>query len=247
MKAFIFDLDGTLLDTLEDIGHACNTMLRAHNLPTHAIDDYRGMVGNGFSNLVGAALPPEYAQSLTPADFENLVHYAHDYYAAHLSIHSQPYPGMLAALNELSAHDFYLAVLSNKPDNLTKALVAQHFPHNTFFTVRGSRLGTPLKPDPTSARSVADSLGLAPEYCFYVGDSDVDILTARRAGMVSVGVSWGFRGLDEVLAAGANFIARYAADLPAIPDTLRAIRVVRPFAVPNCRSPLDKSYWVTKI
>ena len=193
MKAFIFDLDGTLLDTLEDIGQACNAVLAAHGYPTHPLAAYRRMVGNGFGRLVRSALPPAALQALTPEALTPLVDEARAWYGRHMREHTHPYAGMPEALTELARRGLTLAVLSNKPDDFTRTLINHYFPQIPFAEVRGGRSDTPLKPDPAGPRAILAALGLEAGQCFYVGDSDVDMLTARNADMVSVGVGWGFR------------------------------------------------------
>lgn len=220
MRAFIFDLDGTLLDTLLDIGNACNAMLAAHGYPVHPPEAYRQMVGNGFGKLVRRALPADALERLRtqrPDEqaVEALVHETLTIYAAHLNDATRPYAGMPDALRELAGRGMRLAVFSNKPDEYTRILIDAHFP-GVFSVVRGARPDTPLKPDPAGAFAVAADLGTDPAQCFYVGDSDVDMLTARHAGMTGVGVAWGFRGLEEVRAAGAARLVHHPAELPSL-------------------------------
>lgn len=216
MKAFIFDLDGTLLDTLEDIGRACNAVLAAHGYPAHPLAAYRRMVGNGFGRLVRSALPPAALQALTPEALTTLVDEARAWYGRHMREHTHPYAGMPEALAELARRGLTLAVLSNKPDDFTRTLISHYFPQIPFAEVRGGRSGTPLKPDPAGPRAMLAALGLEAGQCFYVGDSDVDMLTARNADMISVGVAWGFRGLEEVRAAGARHLVDAPAQLPEL-------------------------------
>ena len=130
--------------------------------------------------------------------------------------HTHPYAGMPEALTELARRGLTLAVLSNKPDDFTRTLINHYFPQIPFAEVRGGRSDTPLKPDPAGPRAILAALGLEAGQCFYVGDSDVDMLTARNADMVSVGVGWGFRGLEEVRAAGARHLVNTPAQLPEL-------------------------------
>ena len=189
MKACFFDLDGTLLDTLADIGGACNAVLAAHGYPVHPVSAYRRMVGNGFPILMRRALPESVVAQGPQERLDALTEEGRRYYAAHLSIRTTPYPGLVAALGRLQDVGLRLAVLSNKPEDLT------------------------LKPDPTVLLQMAASMGVAPQDCAYVGDSDVDMMTARNAGMTAVGVAWGFRGAAEVQAAGADMVAADAEEL----------------------------------
>lgn len=216
MKAFIFDLDGTLLDTLEDIAAACNAMLAAHRYPVHSVAAYRQLVGRGFGRLVRGALPPGLGETLAPDALEALAAEARAFYGAHMFSRTRPYPGVPQALKELARRGFTLAVLSNKPDSFTAELIPRYFPDIPFALVQGARPGMPLKPDPAGPRAMLAELGLEAGQCFYVGDSDVDILTARNAGMVSVGVAWGFRGLAEVRAAGARYLVDEPDQLPEL-------------------------------
>lgn len=219
MKAFIFDLDGTLLDTLEDIAAACNTVLAAHTYPVRGVTDYRQLVGNGFGRLVRGALPPAVREGLAPDALETLAAEARARYGSQMFSRTRPYPGVPEALAELARRGFTLAVLSNKPDNFTAELIPRYFPEIPFALVRGARPGMPLKPDPAGPRAMLAELGLEAAQSFYVGDSDVDILTARNAGMVSVGVAWGFRGLAEVRAAGARYLVNRPDQLPGLAES----------------------------
>ena len=198
MKACFFDLDGTLLDTLADIGGACNAVLAAHGYPVHPVSAYRRMVGNGFPILMRRALPESVVAQGPQERLDALTEEGRRYYAAHLSIRTTPYPGLVAALGRLQDAGLRLAVLSNKPEDLTCALVPLHFPCIRFDTV---------------LLQMAASMGVAPQDCAYVGDSDVDMMTARNAGMTAVGVAWGFRGAAEVQAAGADMVAADAEEL----------------------------------
>ena len=216
MDAVFFDLDGTLLNTLADIGGACNRMLAAHGFPGHPVAAYATMVGNGFPRTVERALPPEVSAHLSPAEREALAGEARAQYAAHLSDHTVPYAGMAEALAALADRGLLLAVLSNKPDAWTEELIRHFFPQVPFALIRGARPGTPLKPDPTAPLSMLAELGLEAGGCAYVGDSDVDMHTARNTGMLPVGAAWGFRGAAELRAAGARLLARAPAELPAL-------------------------------
>ena len=216
MDAAFFDLDGTLLDTLDDIGGACNRMLAAHGFPQHALPAYATMVGNGFPRTVERALPPTVYAALSPAEREALTAEARAQYAAHLHDHTAPYAGMPEALAVLAERGLTLAVLSNKPDAWTVALIRRFFPEIPFALIRGARPDAPLKPDPQAPRAMLAELGLAAGRCAYVGDSDVDMLTARHAGMVPVGAAWGFRGATELRDAGARLLAARPAELPEL-------------------------------
>lgn len=203
MQAMIFDLDGTLLDTLADIGEACNHALAANGFAIHPFDDYRQMVGNGFEILVKRALGQ---QEVPPEEFAALVAAARRWYGDHLSVHTMPYAGMPQALKTCSDAGVFLGVLSNKPDEYTVELVEEFFPEIPFGFVLGARVGHALKPD---AAELLHELGVfklpLAETC-YVGDSDVDVLTAKNAGVSSIGAGWGFRGMKELQKAGCGVI-----------------------------------------
>lgn len=216
MDAVFFDLDGTLLNTLDDIGGACNRMLAAHGYPQHPLPAYGAMVGNGFPRTVELALPADVVYGLSPEERQAMVAEARAQYAAHIRDHTAPYAGMPEALATLAARGVMLAVLSNKPDDWTVELIRHFFPKIPFALIRGARPGTALKPDPEAPRAMLAELGLDAAACAYVGDSDVDMLTALNAGMLPVGVAWGFRGAAELRDAGAGLIATEPVELPGL-------------------------------
>lgn len=202
MRAAFFDLDGTLLNTLADIAGACNEILKTNGYAVHPEDQYRQMVGNGFDALMRRAVAPE----PLPKNMDDLVAAAKKYYAAHMTEATAPYAGMSAALEELAQRGVALAVFSNKPQELSVQLVKHYFPQIAFRFVVGARPDHPLKPDPSVLLELIGELGAARENCFYVGDSDVDIFTAKNAGVHSAGAAWGFRGAAELREAGAELI-----------------------------------------
>jgi len=185
--AVLFDLDGTLVDTLVDIAGAMNHVLDAAGFPTHPLAAYRGFVGHGVRELAARALPDDAADQaeLTADAFLTR-------YDAHLLDATRPYDGATAFLHGLAATGTILAVLSNKPDAQTRRIVETLFPDVPFRIVRGQRPEVPAKPDPQSALLIADALGVAPDRCTFVGDSTVDIETAKNAGMCCAAVTWGF-------------------------------------------------------
>ena len=214
-RSFIFDLDGTLLDTLADIAGACNRMLAARGLPERPIPAYRQMVGNGFTRLVERALPDGMAASLPKDELTLYIEEGKRNYVEHLMDATVPYPGVAEAVERLAALGCPMAVLSNKPEPMTRALIEHFFP-DRFAVIRGGRPGVPLKPDPTAVRDVLAELGDNPAGTLYVGDSNVDMLTARNAGLPGVGVAWGFRGEAELREAGARVVVREAAELASL-------------------------------
>lgn len=208
LPAALFDLDGTLLDSLHDIGAAMNHALAAQGLPPHPLADYRRFVGEGVRVLVSRAVPAGHDALHAPV----LAAYK-AFYAEHQLDHTRPYPGVAELLARLRREGVKLAVLSNKPDADTKRLVEALLPDVRFGAVYGERAGVPRKPDPTSALAVAAELGVAPGDCAFIGDTAVDMDTARAAGMYGVGVTWGFRDAEELQAHGARVLARTADEL----------------------------------
>jgi phosphoglycolate phosphatase len=198
IEALIFDLDGTLVDTLDDIADALNRVLGARGLPVHARAAVRAMIGEGAANLVRAALPPV-ARDLVPDVLEE---FRRDYFAKVL-VRSAPYPGVAGLLAELARRGLPMCVLSNKPHAPTRALVAALFATTPFVEVAGQRPERPIKPDPTVALELARAMGVAPAACGFVGDSGVDMRTASAAGMRGIGVTWGFRDAAELIEHGA--------------------------------------------
>jgi len=194
----IFDLDGTLADSLEDIASAMNRTLAVHEFPLHPISAYRTFVGEGVRKLVERALPPG-TEALRDSF---LAAYQADY-AEHLLDATRLFPGIPELLDALGAAGVPVGVLSNKSDHPTRRLVDALCGRWTFRGVVGERPGVPRKPDPTSALALADLLGAPPESIAFVGDTGVDMLTARAASMRPVGVLWGFRPKD-VLDSGAE-------------------------------------------
>jgi len=200
-SAVIFDLDGTLLDTLADIAEAANRVLASRRLPTHEVLAYRQFVGNGVEKLMERAMPPVLADgdsiSKASADFRCI-------YGDTWNLTTKPYPGINELLAVLAQRGVPLAVLSNKPHANTLTCVGEFFDVGMFSIVLGQRDGFPCKPDPTAAREIADELDVPTSQCLFVGDSNVDMQTAARAEMTGIGVTWGFRSRAELLNSGAT-------------------------------------------
>lgn len=200
----IFDLDGTLLDTIGDLAVACDYMLSLRELPPHSIEEYRAMVGNGIMRLVERALPEELRtkEYVAEARRDFLA-----YYFDHIDIHTHPYEGVHTLLRTLQERGWRLAVASNKFDVGTKRLVANFFPDIRFTAVYGNREGFPLKPDKALLEIIIKECNSTPAQCYMIGDSGVDMECAQNAGTHSVGCSWGFRSREELVASGAEKIA----------------------------------------
>lgn len=203
VKAIIFDLDGTLVDTIESIRAAINNTLRHYSFPEQSYEEVRKAIGSGARNLVLRVIPEsERANERLIGDLLN--HYNGEYETT-FRMADSCYPGMRETLEDLSRRGYKIAILSNKPDRFVKEMADMLFPGGEILCARGQS-ALPIKPDPTSALQVARILGVPPESCAFVGDSDVDIMTAKNARMRSVGVSWGYRGAEVLRESGADVI-----------------------------------------
>ncbi len=209
-RAVLFDLDGTLLDTLTDIGDAANVALQRCGFPMRNRDEYRFFVGDGVRTLFQRALPPE---SVNDAIVTQCVSAFRQEYAAGWNVRTRPYAGVPELLDELSRRRIRLSVLSNKPDDFTNRCVLHYLSKWRFEIVRGQREGVPLKPDPIAAREIADSMQVPTDRFLYLGDTSIDMLTAIRAGMCPVGALWGFRPREELESAGAQHLIERPQDL----------------------------------
>jgi phosphoglycolate phosphatase len=199
-RAILFDLDGTLLDTLADIAHAANEALAFEGFPTHAESDYLRFIGDGVAMLMRRALPPDIVDDTLVG---RGVACFQETYAKQWNVQTKPYAGIVELLDALTARGLPLAVLSNKPDDFTQLFGQTYLAPWPFRAIIGHRGGVPCKPDPASALEIADRLGVEPASCLFVGDSAVDMQTARNAGMSPVGVSWGFQPVETLREAGA--------------------------------------------
>ncbi len=219
-KAVIFDLDGTLVDTLGDIAASMNAALAGRGYPTHARDEYRGLVGWGLRALAASALPPEARDEAT---VEACYAAALAAYLEKPTVHTRPYPGVRELLAALASRGIPCAVLSNKADAVVRVVVDSVLSAHAFCAVRGERPGIPHKPDPTSALDVASCLGADPREVLYLGDSGVDMKTARAAGFFAVGASWGFRDREELVRDGAEVVIDHPLELLRLLDAGRGI------------------------
>ncbi|MBN8614218.1 MAG: HAD family hydrolase [Deltaproteobacteria bacterium] len=199
--AVLFDLDGTLLDSLEDIGDAMNAVLASLGHPTHTMRAYQTLVGEGARELARRALPPE-----ARGEVDHVLARYKAHYRANLVVKSKPYDGIATMLEALARASIPMAVVTNKPHDVAVDIVAQVFAPHTFAHVIGQRDGHPHKPDPSGALAVVRALGVDPAQAFFVGDTDTDMRTARNAGMRAIGVTWGFRDRDELERHGAHVI-----------------------------------------
>jgi len=202
-KAIVFDLDGTLLDTLNELGIITNIVLEKNGFPTHSLDAYRYLVGEGAENLITRALGDEGTNKETVrrclSEFLAI-------YRETCGERSKLYHGIPQLLDDLVRLGLKLAVLSNKPHDLTLKNIGLFLPHVPFDLVLGQRDGVPKKPDPHGALEIAGHMGIKPEHFLYIGDTSIDMRTAVAAGMNPVGVLWGFRGEKELRSSGAKHI-----------------------------------------
>ncbi len=205
--ATFFDLDGTLLDTLGDLHAATNYVLRTFDYPARSIDEVRRFVGNGARKLIAQAIPAD------KSNVDEVLAAFQTYYAANCNLLTAPYPGVLEALDNLSKYP--LALVSNKPDSAVKELAAIYFPK---LFARGESSDCPRKPAPDMVYQALEALGA--DRCIYVGDSEVDVETAKNAGVPCLSVTWGFRELPVLQAAGAKYFCHDPKDLPQCIETL---------------------------
>ena len=203
-KAAIFDLDGTLIDSLADLGDSANEMLASYGFPTHTIEEYRYFVGNGSRKLIERCLPQEKAKDSSLVD-EALSRYK-ACYDKNLTHKTKCYAGIEEMLQTLQEKNIPLGICTNKhqsaADEVCQKLLAKH----TFVEIIGDRPGLPRKPDPQKVLAIADKMGVKPAEVAYFGDTSVDMETARNAGFLPVGVTWGFRPWEELVETGAKVL-----------------------------------------
>ncbi len=203
IRAILFDLDGTLLDTLADIARSANEALEIQGFPTHPEADYLRFIGDGVAMLLHRALPPDRSGE---AEVGRCVASFQETYGRGWNVRTRLYDGIGPLLDGLVGRGILLAVLSNKPDDFTRRFGETYLAPWPFRAVVGHRAGSPRKPDPSSALEIAEGLGVEPSECAFVGDSVVDIETALAAGMTPIGVSWGFQPVEALREAGAEAI-----------------------------------------
>lgn len=209
-KAVLFDLDGTLLDTLDDLADSMNASLKQFGFPPNSVDTYRYLVGDGLVNLVARALPPDHRDEAT---INRVIRAQWEEYSRSWANKTHPYEGIPELLDALQQRGIAFCVLSNKPDDFTRLIVQKFLSKWKFAVVRGQTEETPIKPNPLAANQIASQLGVLNAEFLYVGDSNTDMRTANAAGMFAVGVLWGFRPRDELVAAGAKALIERPSDL----------------------------------
>ena len=206
IKAIIFDLDGTLLNTLTSIGNSFNRALLKMGMPIHDIQDYRYFIGDGVFKCAERCLPVENRDDITINQLANLERLD---YAQNWQLHTEPYQGIRGLLETAEKTGYQLAVLSNKDEAFTQGLVQHFFPGTNWAIIVGHSKEVPHKPDPTGAYLIAKHLRLEPQELAMVGDTRIDMATARACNMFCVGVLWGFREVAELEEAGANRIIEH--------------------------------------
>lgn len=199
----IFDLDGTLLNTIADLADAANYALRQAGFPEHSPAAYPYFVGNGVVRLLERVLPED---ERSRDNVDRLHRWFVEYYGSHLAVHTQPYPGIAELLHELRDNGVDIAVASNKYQAAVTELIGTFFPDVEWVSVRGQREGIPVKPDPSIVFGVLSDWPTPKSQVIYVGDSGLDMVTARRASVTSVGVTWGFRSEQELRDNYADYI-----------------------------------------
>ncbi len=202
-KAILFDLDGTLLDTIDDLSDSANAVLAASGFPTHGTEAYKYFVGNGLRNLMARALPEEHRDEAT---IEAGLSAMRLEYGKRWADKTRPYPGVPQLLDGLSEKNIRMTILSNKADEFTQQVVKKLLPHWRFEAVFGESPAVPKKPDPAGAVKITELLGIPAGEFLYLGDTNVDMSTAVLAGMYPVGALWGFRKSDELVEGGARVL-----------------------------------------
>ena len=199
-KAVIFDLDGTLMNTIADMGNSMNRSLEKRGLPTHTLVTYQTFVGNGIPKLAERSMPEGYG------DFEGLLQDFLDDYAHHYADDSEPYDTVVATLTTLNERNVPIAIATNKKQEYTDGIVEAYLGDIDFVAVIGDQFDGKHKPNPHYPLSIAQTMGVDPSEILFVGDSDVDMKTAANAGMTPIGVAWGFRAVEELKIHGASQI-----------------------------------------
>ena len=205
----LFDLDGTLLDTLEDLAHAGNQVLAQSGYPTHPVEAYKYFVGDGLRTLIEKIVPDSASQE----DISVCFALFKDIYAQCWKERTRLYPGIEDMLKDLRQLHLQLAILSNKPHQFTRLCVDYFFPKKLFQCIYGQRDEVPKKPHPAGAQAIAAELCVSPENCVYVGDTKIDMQTGKAAGMFTIGVLWGFRPAEELRENGADMLVDHPSEI----------------------------------
>ena len=209
-KAAIFDLDGTLVDSLEDIADSVNETLSAHGFPVHPLRSYLHFVGNGSRTLIQRALPQDKASE---ALVDEILAEYKERYGQNILHKTRPYDGIMDMLGALRRQGIPMGICTNKHQSAAADIVGGLFPEGMFREVIGDQPGLPRKPDPSKALRMAKHFGAAPEEIAYFGDSNVDMETATRAGFLPIGVLWGFRSKEELIEGGAKVILSHPMEI----------------------------------
>ncbi len=202
-QAVVFDFDGTLLDTLQDLAESVNSVLSQSGFPEHSLEAYRHFVGDGVEELARRVLPESHRDEATVTRTLAAVR---EEYRRRWPNNTRPYEGIPQLLDALTARSVKMAIVTNKPDDSTRAMAAKLLPRWKFDVIVGATSDLPKKPDPKGALEIAQRLRLPPGAFLYVGDSDIDMKTANAAGMYPVGALWGFRTADELIRNGAKVL-----------------------------------------
>ncbi len=210
-KAAIFDLDGTLINSLADLAESANDMLESFGFPRRSLEEYRYFLGNGPRKLMERCLPEEQAKD--PLVVDKALERYNTYYGNHLFQQTAPYEGILPMLNILQGNHIKLGICTNKQQFASDALVEKLFPKGMFLMNLGDLEGTPRKPDPSKVLQIMKEFGVTPNETVYLGDSSTDMETAHNAKCLAIGVSWGFRPEQELIETGADKILRHPMEL----------------------------------
>ena len=216
IEAIIFDLDGTLLNTIEDLADSMNQVLAEYNFPIHDTDKYFYFIGNGARTLVERALPEDQRNE---NDISRYLMRYRDIYREKWNVKTKQYAGIEELLSKLKVLNLPMAILSNKPHSDVKKCVDYFFENSAFSIIAGQKDFIPHKPEPDGVHLIIEELKVKPENCLFVGDSSVDMKTAKASGTKAVGVSWGFRSKEELLENGADFIIDEPLDLLSLLQT----------------------------
>lgn len=209
LKLAVFDLDGTILDSLPDLADAVNYGLKKENLPLRTDEEIRSFIGHGVFDLLQKSANPVTDEAV----LAKLKEHFDEYYGVNYCNRSALYPGIEALITFLKENKIGAVIYSNKPDEFVKKIVADLFSEDTFVGVMGHKQEFPKKPDPAQLKAFQNTLGIADEDCIYIGDSDVDIITGKNANMTSIGVSWGYRDRDLLEKTNPDYLVDSVAEL----------------------------------